>query len=92
MLEVAYGDYQSKNGKKRKGVKMRNYLLNYLRYLIYIDRNRIKARVLLIKGHFKIRIQALYIKTSNCRGTVPLCAFFIFGNFKCLLSNNFFDK
>ena len=51
---------EAKNGTERRKVKMRNFLLNYLRYrdsnqiMIYIDCNR-------IKGYFdlKIRIQSL---------------------------------
>ena len=45
----AYDDYIWKNRTKRKKVKMRNFLLNYLRYrysdqiTIYINCNRIKG-------------------------------------------------
>ena len=45
----AYDEYIRKNGTKRKKVKTRNFLLNYLRYrysdqiTVYLDCNRIKG-------------------------------------------------
>ena len=56
---------EAKKGTKRKKVKMRKFLFNDLRYrdsyqiMIYIDCNAILLQVLLIKGHFKIRIKYL---------------------------------
>ena len=46
---LSFNNYLSKNGTKWKKVKMRNFLLNYLRYrdsnqtMNYIDYNRIKG-------------------------------------------------
>ena len=54
--------------EKRKKVKMRTFLLDYLRYQDFIKLGFIKIaiilKVLLIESHFKIHIQATF-KRNN---------------------------
>ena len=73
--KLLYDEYRSKNGTKRQKVKIRNFLLNYLRYqgssqnMIYTVWNPVKGS---FNGHLKIPIQALFDNVSNCHRCEPL--------------------